>query len=31
MNPAVVAPDAFEIIEMGVDKRILEPEQRRNL
>ena len=31
MNPAIVAPDAFDIIEMGMDKRILESEQRRNL
>lgn len=31
MNPAIVAPDAFDIIDMGVDKRILETEQRRNL
>lgn len=31
MNPAVVAPDAFDIIDMGVEKRILESDQRRNL
>ena len=31
MNPAIVAPDAFDIIDMGVDKRALETEQRRNL
>ena len=31
MNPAIVAPDAFDIIDMGMDKRMLESEQRRNL
>ena len=31
MNPAIVAPDAFDIIEMGMDKRVLESEHRRNL
>ena len=31
MNPAIVAPDAFDIIDMGKEKRMLEAEQRRNL
>ena len=31
MNPAIVAPDAFDIIDMGKEKRLLEAEQRRNL
>ena len=31
MNPAIVAPDAFDIIDMGVEKRVLESDQRRNL
>lgn len=31
MNPAVVAPDAFDIIDMGMEKRVLETDQRRNL
>lgn len=30
MNPAIVAPDAFDIIDVGVDQQ-LTPEQRRNL
>eukprot|EP00117_Sycon_ciliatum_P032454 scpid10084/ scgid25161/ Ras GTPase-activating-like protein IQGAP1; p195 len=30
MNPALVAPDAFDIVELSVDKG-LTPEQRRNL
>ena len=30
MNPAIVAPDAFDVVEMGVDNQ-LGAEQRRNL
>ena len=30
MNPAIVAPDAFDIIDIGVDKGMT-VEQRRNL
>ena len=30
MNPAIVAPDAFDVVEMGVDQQ-LGAEQRRNL
>lgn len=30
MNPAIVAPDAFDIIDIGVDK-VMTVEQRRNL
>ena len=30
MNPAIVAPDGFGIVETGVDKQ-LTPDQRRNL
>lgn len=30
MNPAIVAPDGFGIVEAGVDKQ-LTPDQRRNL
>ena len=30
MNPALVAPDAFDIVELSIDKG-LTPDQRRNL
>lgn len=30
MNPAIVAPDAFDVVEMGVEQQ-LGSEQRRNL
>lgn len=30
MNPAIVAPDAFDVVEMGVEQQ-LGAEQRRNL
>ena len=30
MNPAIVAPDAFDVVEMGVENQ-LGAEQRRNL
>lgn len=31
MNPAIVAPDAFDIVEMSYEKKSLTQEQRRNL